>query len=101
MTRCGGLSAGECGHHGVGEIGVAAPGDTDECAGNRQQRSAADAEANQNEGNRHPDGCHQHGLPAADVGGKIAGDKNRCQIAPAGQAQQQARVGITDVIFFP
>ena len=94
-------AAGKGGHHGIGEIAVAAPGDADHHAGEGKRRCAADAEGDQKEGDGHPDGGGQDGLPSADVGGQISRQEYRGQIAPGGQRQQKARPGIADAVDLP
>ena len=91
---------GKGGHHGIGEIAVAAPGNADHHAGQRQQCRTADAEGDQDEGQGHPHGGEQYRLPAADVGGQIPREEYRRQVAPGGQGQQKAPAGIAEVINF-
>ena len=97
----GGLVAGEQGHHGVAEIGIAASGNADHQAGHGKQGCAAYAEGHNGIGQAHPHGGEKHGSPAADVGGQIPGDENGGKVAPGGQAHEKARLGIADVIELP
>ena len=94
----GGFLTGEGGHHGVGEVRIAASGYANHDAGEAEHSRAADAEGDQCECHRHPYCGQQHGFAATDIAGKVACNKNRGDVPPRGKAQQEACLGIADVI---